>query len=155
LTILKRMNMDVNNHMSVMNDEMIEKVEQFFRDIKKGADKKEKEEKEGKALQGEEAKRNRKGGGSRGRRRNGQMKVRERQGGEGAGQKREQRGKGSQGSNPPLKAVVAQAGDEANRSGRDRTKRRRKKKKEKPCRAKRRSVTAREAEAGDGAATAR
>ena len=122
LTILKRMNMEVNNHMSVMNDEMIEKVEQFFRDIKKGADKKEKEEKEGKALQGEEAKRNRKGGGSRGRRRNGQMKVRERQGGEGAGQKREQRGKGSQGSNPPLKAVVAQAGDEANRSGRRKSK---------------------------------
>ena len=52
LTILKRMNMEVNNHMSVMNDEMIEKVEQFFRDIKKGAEatKKEKEAKEGKAL---------------------------------------------------------------------------------------------------------
>ncbi|PRX41878.1 translation initiation factor 2 (bIF-2) [Planifilum fimeticola] len=116
LTILKRMNMEVNNHMSVMNDEMIEKVEQFFRDIKKGADKKEREAKEGKTSQGEET--NRKGSGNRGRRRNGPVKARGKQGGEGAGQKREQRGKGNQASNPPVKAAVAQAGTDASRSSR-------------------------------------
>jgi len=37
LTILKRVGMPVNNHMSVMEPEMIEKVEQFFRDIKANA----------------------------------------------------------------------------------------------------------------------
>ncbi|OYD09481.1 translation initiation factor IF-2 [Paludifilum halophilum] len=39
LTILKRMNMEVNNHMSVMNDEMIKNVEKFFKDVKQGAEK--------------------------------------------------------------------------------------------------------------------
>lgn len=37
ITILKRVNMPVNNHMSVMEPAMIEKVEQFFRDIKASA----------------------------------------------------------------------------------------------------------------------
>lgn len=37
ITILKRMNIPVNNHMSIMEPEMVEKVEQFFRDIKAGA----------------------------------------------------------------------------------------------------------------------
>jgi translation initiation factor IF-2 len=43
ITILRRMNMPVNNHMSIMENEMVEKVEQFFRDIKAGAAKKVKE----------------------------------------------------------------------------------------------------------------
>jgi translation initiation factor IF-2 len=43
ITILKRMNMPVNNHMSIMENEMVEKVEQFFRDIKAGAAKRLKE----------------------------------------------------------------------------------------------------------------
>ena len=38
ITILKRVNMPVNNHMSVMEPEMIERVEQFFRDIKASAE---------------------------------------------------------------------------------------------------------------------
>ena len=37
ITILKRLNMPVNNHMSVMENEMVEKVEGFFRDIKANA----------------------------------------------------------------------------------------------------------------------
>lgn len=37
LTILKRMNVPVNNHMSVMEPEMIEKVEEFFRTVKANA----------------------------------------------------------------------------------------------------------------------
>ncbi len=36
ITILKRMEMDVSNHMSVMDEEMIQKVEQFFKDVKRG-----------------------------------------------------------------------------------------------------------------------
>lgn len=36
ITILKRLNVPVNNHMSVMDDEMTQKVEQFFRDVKAG-----------------------------------------------------------------------------------------------------------------------
>jgi translation initiation factor IF-2 len=34
LSILERMDYQVNNHMSVMDDEMIQKVEQFFKDVK-------------------------------------------------------------------------------------------------------------------------
>ncbi|MBW7473254.1 translation initiation factor IF-2 [Paenibacillus oenotherae] len=34
ITILKRLNLPVNNHMSVMENEMVNKVEGFFRDIK-------------------------------------------------------------------------------------------------------------------------
>ncbi len=41
LTILKRLNISVNNHMSVMDDEMVKKVEQFFKDVKQGAEKSE------------------------------------------------------------------------------------------------------------------
>ncbi|QKG84561.1 translation initiation factor IF-2 [Kroppenstedtia pulmonis] len=41
LTILKRMDMEVNNHMSVMDDEMVQKVEKFFKDVKQGAEKSE------------------------------------------------------------------------------------------------------------------
>ncbi|SMO53805.1 translation initiation factor IF-2 [Melghirimyces algeriensis] len=41
LTILKRLNLSVNNHMSVMDDEMVKKVEQFFKDVKQGAKKSE------------------------------------------------------------------------------------------------------------------
>lgn len=37
ITILKRQNITVNNHMSVMEPEMIEAVEKFFRDIKASA----------------------------------------------------------------------------------------------------------------------
>jgi translation initiation factor IF-2 len=37
ITILKRMNVKVSNHMSVMEPDMVEKVEQFFRDIKASA----------------------------------------------------------------------------------------------------------------------
>lgn len=37
ITILKRMDVPVNNHMSVMEPEMIQQVEQFFRDIKASA----------------------------------------------------------------------------------------------------------------------
>jgi len=37
ITILKRMNVPVNNHMSVMEPEMIEKVEEFFRTVKANA----------------------------------------------------------------------------------------------------------------------
>lgn len=37
ITILKRMDIPVNNHMSVMENEMVQKVEQFFHDIKAGA----------------------------------------------------------------------------------------------------------------------
>lgn len=40
ITILKRLNVPVNNHMSVMEEDMIQKVEQFFRDIKAGASQK-------------------------------------------------------------------------------------------------------------------
>lgn len=121
LTILKRMNMDVNNHMSVMNDEMIEKVEQFFRDIRKGAEtpQKEKEAKEGKPTQAEEATRKGKG---RGRRRNTSVKDRGKQGGEGAGQKREQRGKGHPASNQPVKAAASQTGTDTKRSARKKSK---------------------------------
>lgn len=39
LTILKRMDIDVNNHMSVMSDDMVKQVEKFFKDIKQGAEK--------------------------------------------------------------------------------------------------------------------
>lgn len=125
LTILKRMNMKVNNHMSVMNDEMIDKVEQFFRDIKKGAEptesaKKEMVVREEKPSQGEETKR--KGNGNRGRSRNASVKARGKQGGEGVGQKREQRGKGHPISHQPMKAAVAQAGTDAGRSSRKRPK---------------------------------
>src|SRR5699024_10942819 len=41
LTILKRLNISVNNHMSVLDDEMVKKVEQFFKDVKQGAEKSE------------------------------------------------------------------------------------------------------------------
>lgn len=37
LTILERMDMKVNNHMSVMDEGMIQKVEQFFKNVKQGA----------------------------------------------------------------------------------------------------------------------
>ncbi|QAY68337.1 translation initiation factor IF-2 [Paenibacillus protaetiae] len=37
ITILKRLNLPVNNHMSVMENEMVSKVEGFFRDIKSNA----------------------------------------------------------------------------------------------------------------------
>ncbi|GGD67997.1 translation initiation factor IF-2 [Paenibacillus nasutitermitis] len=37
ITILKRLNLPVNNHMSVMENEMVGKVEGFFRDIKSNA----------------------------------------------------------------------------------------------------------------------
>lgn len=37
ITILKRLNLPVNNHMSVMENEMVHKVEGFFRDIKANA----------------------------------------------------------------------------------------------------------------------
>ncbi|MFF2482606.1 translation initiation factor IF-2 [Paenibacillus sp. NPDC058071] len=37
ITILKRLNLPVNNHMSVMENEMVQKVEGFFRDIKANA----------------------------------------------------------------------------------------------------------------------
>ncbi|SFD69204.1 translation initiation factor IF-2 [Paenibacillus catalpae] len=37
ITILKRLNLPVNNHMSVMETEMVNKVEGFFRDIKQNA----------------------------------------------------------------------------------------------------------------------
>lgn len=37
ITILKRLDMPVNNHMSVMENEMVNKVEGFFRDIKANA----------------------------------------------------------------------------------------------------------------------
>ncbi|CAH1197780.1 Translation initiation factor IF-2 [Paenibacillus plantiphilus] len=37
ITILKRLNLPVNNHMSVMENEMVNKVEGFFRDIKANA----------------------------------------------------------------------------------------------------------------------
>ncbi|MDI3327219.1 MAG: translation initiation factor IF-2 [Alicyclobacillaceae bacterium] len=37
ITILKRLGVSVNNHMSVMDQEMIEKVEQFFADVKERA----------------------------------------------------------------------------------------------------------------------
>lgn len=37
ITILKRLNLPVNNHMSVMENEMVHKVEGFFRDIKQNA----------------------------------------------------------------------------------------------------------------------
>lgn len=37
ITILKRLNLPVNNHMSVMENEMVSKVEGFFRDIKTSA----------------------------------------------------------------------------------------------------------------------
>jgi translation initiation factor IF-2 len=38
LTILERVNMKVNNHMSVMDEKMIEKVEQYISNIKKGSE---------------------------------------------------------------------------------------------------------------------
>ena len=34
ITILKRLNIPVNNHMSVMENDTVSKVEQFFKDIK-------------------------------------------------------------------------------------------------------------------------
>ncbi|WP_444980858.1 translation initiation factor IF-2 [Paenibacillus xylaniclasticus] len=37
ITILKRLNLPVNNHMSVMENEMVSKVERFFQDIKQNA----------------------------------------------------------------------------------------------------------------------
>ncbi|MBE9913208.1 translation initiation factor IF-2 [Paenibacillus donghaensis] len=37
ITILKRLNIPVNNHMSVMENDAVSKVEQFFRDIKSNA----------------------------------------------------------------------------------------------------------------------
>ncbi|WP_420852217.1 translation initiation factor IF-2 [Paenibacillus hamazuiensis] len=37
ITILKRLNIPVNNHMSVMENEAVDAVEKFFRDIKAGA----------------------------------------------------------------------------------------------------------------------
>jgi translation initiation factor IF-2 len=37
ITILKRLNVPVNNHMSVMEEDMVKKVEQFFRDVKANA----------------------------------------------------------------------------------------------------------------------
>ncbi|MGM1045243.1 translation initiation factor IF-2 [Paenibacillus uliginis N3/975] len=37
ITILKRLNVPVNNHMSVMENETVSKVEQFFKDIKSNA----------------------------------------------------------------------------------------------------------------------
>ena len=37
ITILKRMNMPVNNHMSVMENGMTGAVEKFFRDVKANA----------------------------------------------------------------------------------------------------------------------
>jgi translation initiation factor IF-2 len=37
ITILKRINIPVNNHMSVLEEGTVEKVEQFFKDIKAGA----------------------------------------------------------------------------------------------------------------------
>ncbi|MBX6394903.1 MAG: translation initiation factor IF-2, partial [Alicyclobacillaceae bacterium] len=40
ITILKRLGVSVNNHMSVMDQEMIDKVEQFFADVKERASRK-------------------------------------------------------------------------------------------------------------------
>ncbi|GGE25145.1 translation initiation factor IF-2 [Marinithermofilum abyssi] len=39
LTILKRMGINVNNHMSVMDEDMVKKVEAFLKDVKEGAEK--------------------------------------------------------------------------------------------------------------------
>ena len=37
ITILKRVGVTVNNHMSVMENDMVNKVEQFFKDVKANA----------------------------------------------------------------------------------------------------------------------
>ncbi|MEX2105032.1 MAG: hypothetical protein WD907_06880, partial [Bacilli bacterium] len=37
ITILKRLNLPVSNHMSVMDEEMVTKVEQFFKKLKEEA----------------------------------------------------------------------------------------------------------------------
>lgn len=47
LTILERMDLKVNNHMSVMDEGMIQKVEQFFNNIKEGAKPAEQQESQG------------------------------------------------------------------------------------------------------------
>lgn len=50
ITILKRLNLPVNNHMSVMENEMVHKVEGFFRDIKANAAAKRAQESNGAAV---------------------------------------------------------------------------------------------------------
>ncbi|RJE86794.1 translation initiation factor IF-2 [Paenibacillus sp. 1011MAR3C5] len=50
ITILKRLNLPVNNHMSVMENEMVHKVEGFFRDIKANAAAKRAQESSGAAV---------------------------------------------------------------------------------------------------------
>lgn len=50
ITILKRLNLPVNNHMSVMENEMVHKVEGFFRDIKANAAAKRAQETSGAAV---------------------------------------------------------------------------------------------------------
>ncbi|PTX58623.1 translation initiation factor 2 (bIF-2) [Melghirimyces profundicolus] len=62
LTILKRLNVPVNNHMSVMDDEMVNKVEKFFKDVKQGAEKSEPKTKNKPKAAKQEEKTNRTGG---------------------------------------------------------------------------------------------
>ncbi|RIX51784.1 translation initiation factor IF-2 [Paenibacillus nanensis] len=59
ITILKRLNLPVNNHMSVMENEMVTKVEGFFRDIKANAAAKRAQESGGAAVQTATAQTNR------------------------------------------------------------------------------------------------
>lgn len=59
ITILKRLNLPVNNHMSVMENEMVHKVEGFFRDIKANAAAKRAQESSGSAAQTATAQANR------------------------------------------------------------------------------------------------
>lgn len=59
ITILKRLNLPVNNHMSVMENEMVSKVEGFFRDIKANAAAKRAQESGGTAVQTATAQSNR------------------------------------------------------------------------------------------------
>jgi translation initiation factor IF-2 len=55
LTILQRLNIPVNNHMSVMDPEMIDQVEKFFRDVKERASAKQEEKIQAEAAKRKEA----------------------------------------------------------------------------------------------------
>ncbi|MFF2888119.1 translation initiation factor IF-2 [Paenibacillus sp. NPDC057967] len=59
ITILKRLNLPVNNHMSVMENQMVHKVEGFFRDIKANAAAKRAQESSGAAVSAAQAPANR------------------------------------------------------------------------------------------------
>jgi len=109
ITILKRLNIPVNNHMSVMENEMVKAVEGFFRDIKANAAAKRDSDKESAPAASQQERRAERPA----RNQDGQQSGQQQGGGNQPAAKKQQDGRGQQGnrSNPSRS-------DSGNRQGR-------------------------------------